>query len=426
MKNPNALRFILPALMLLSIAALNGYAIINVPGAVPASGCQSGAIMSTDQFTTTGFSQVRTVGPDDVAPAGAWVIADEIVPTTSVVPTPNCPGPLPIPDAFPLRVAALKLTPTIGSWQDADIVELQLIQDMNCDALYDPGVDLVMQTKSGQELRQGASVSFINGPASPLFVVGPAFAAPTFCAPFLGAQGIMVVVKIGPNPVSGTQFGLSLEGLSVDIPGLGPSGFSSGFSSSQNAQGSSIRLQVIGGGTGGPLPPPPPPGPPPPGPPPPGGSTLKSYDKNTNCKLDDPEFFNLIDGWISNAVQNVLFFSGVDAWIGQTSVCTAAASAVSSVEALQLQGVALNLSPTLKMAQFEARGQGIAATQVEVFGLNGKRVYFGEASGAQLSWNLRASGGHLLANGTYLYRVTVRGRDGQTLQSDVKKLVIVR
>jgi hypothetical protein len=369
--------------------------------------------MSTDQFTSTGFSQVRTVGPDDQAPAGAWVIADDFVPVTSVVATPNCP--LSGIDIYPLRVVALKLTPTIGSWQDADIQEVDLIQDNNCDAQYDPGLDFTMQTKTGSELQQGKSVTFVNGPASPLFVVGGGM--PPACG--AGATGIMVVVKIGPNPLSGTQFGLSLEGLSTDIPGLGPMGFSSSFSSSRNPQGSSLRLQIIGGGTGGPSPTPTPTPHPIIVTPPPGGSTLKAFDKNSNCKLDDPEFFSMIDGWIASSVTNTLFFAGVDAWIGQSSVCTAAAAAA-------LQSVTLSMNPAMQTALFEAHGQNIDSMGLEVFSLNGQSTYSSEAAGSHLRWNLRAHDGQILSNGVYLYRVSVKGPNGQILRTEVRKFVVLR
>lgn len=68
-----------------------GYAYLSLPGVIPPSGCGVGAVLSTDQFTTTGFSNVRTVGPGDEAPAGAWVLVDDFVPSTSVIGATNCP-----------------------------------------------------------------------------------------------------------------------------------------------------------------------------------------------------------------------------------------------------------------------------------------------------------------------------------------------
>ena len=35
----------------------------TLPGVVPASACRVGAVVSTEQFTTTGFSNVRTANP---------------------------------------------------------------------------------------------------------------------------------------------------------------------------------------------------------------------------------------------------------------------------------------------------------------------------------------------------------------------------
>jgi hypothetical protein len=175
-----------------------------------------------------------------------------------------------------------------------------------------------------------------------------------------------------------------------------------------------FNITGSGGGSTGPAP-----TPTPTPTPTPGGSNLKAFDSNGNCKLDDAEFFSMIDGWIASSVSNPLFFSGVDAWIGQSSVCTAAAAAT-------LDGITLSLRPSPQTALFEAHGQNIASMDVEVFSLNGNRIYAGATSGSLLAWNLRASNGHPLANGTYLYRVIVRGANGEVTQSQVKRLVVLR
>ena len=399
-------------LSLILLTSSVGYAIISVPGAVPASGCREGSLMSTDAFTTTGFSQVRTVNPGEQAPAGSWVIADAIVPTTGVSGTPNCPLGPPGSDGLALRIIGLKLTPTISSWQAADIQKVELIQDNNCDALYDPGIDFVMQSRSGSELQTTGAINFVNGPASPLFLVGPAFAPPMVCAPMAGAVGILAVVTIGPNPQSGVQFGLSMEALAADVPGLGAAGFSSGLSNSQNKVGSSIRLQIIGGGGGGPLPGPPPPTP---------GGSLAGYDLNSNCTLDDSEFFRVLDDWLGNSASDDMFFDAVDAWINQTGICAVSASAV---EGLSLDSIVLSQSSN--HIALRALGNRIDSSTIEVFGLNGQSIYQAESVGSSLRWNMRTTEGQALSNGVYLYRVTVRSHDGAVLSSDIKKLVLVR
>ncbi|MBI1730540.1 hypothetical protein HY229_06595 [Candidatus Acetothermia bacterium] len=175
-----------------------------------------------------------------------------------------------------------------------------------------------------------------------------------------------------------------------------------------------FNITGSGGGSTGPTP-----TPTPTPTPAPGGSTLKAFDKNGNCKLDDSEFFSMIDGWIASSVGNTLFFASVDAWIGQSSVCSAAASDSRS-------GVTLSLRPSLQTALFEAHGLNIASVDVEVFSLNGTRIYAGTTPGSLLAWNLRTSSGQSLANGTYLYRVVLRDQRGTMTQSEVKKFVLIR
>jgi hypothetical protein len=412
MKRRNILKVLIPVLLFVVFLGATGYGIINIPGASPATGCREGALMSTDAFTTTGFSQVRTVGPDDIAPAGSWVIADAWTPTTGVVSTPNCP--LVGPDLNPLRVIGLRVTPTIGSWQQADIQKIELIQDNNCNADYEPGLDFVFQTKSGSELQSEGSITFVNGPSSPLFLVGPAFAKPAMCAAGAGAVGILAIVHIGPNPVSGTQFSLSLEATAADVPGLGAGGgaFSSGFSSSTNKTGSSIRLQVIGGGTGGPAPP----GPPPVS----GGSGLAAYDNNSDCVFQDSEFFGLIDAWLQEIIANTMFFLGVDAWIGQSNVCAAAVAASIEPE------FSVELNASINRAYFDVRGLDVTSSQLEVYALNGTQVHTQNSASNTLAWNLNSSENQPVANGVYLYRITAKTQDGELIQSEVRKLQVLR
>jgi len=75
---------------------------------------------------------------------------------------------------------------------------------------------------------------------------------------------------------------------------------------------------------------------------------------------------------------------------------------------------------------FLAEGQGIAGLEVEVFDLAGKRVFSSSAKGNKLDWHLQSNEGSLVANGVYLYVVTVKGYDGTEVKSEIKKLVVLR
>lgn len=77
--------------------------------------------------------------------------------------------------------------------------------------------------------------------------------------------------------------------------------------------------------------------------------------------------------------------------------------------------------------QFLVQGAGIQAMKVEVFGLSGERVFDSDfVSAHALNWNGLSREGTRVANGVYLYVVTVKGADGSVLRGEVKKLVVLR
>jgi hypothetical protein len=72
--------------------------------------------------------------------------------------------------------------------------------------------------------------------------------------------------------------------------------------------------------------------------------------------------------------------------------------------------------------EFTVQGAGIAETAVELFTLAGARLLTATAPGTRVTLSF-VNG---LANGVYLYVVTVRGWDGSTRRSEVRKLVVMR
>jgi hypothetical protein len=76
--------------------------------------------------------------------------------------------------------------------------------------------------------------------------------------------------------------------------------------------------------------------------------------------------------------------------------------------------------------RFEAQGYNIEGVQVQVYNLAGKQVFSAEAAGNSLSWNGLSSDGRRLANGVYLYVLTVKGTYGDIVQTKVQKLAILR
>jgi hypothetical protein len=153
-------------------------------------------------------------------------------------------------------------------------------------------------------------------------------------------------------------------------------------------------------------------------------NNLSAFDTNSSCFLDDPEFFAMIDGWVDGQVGDTLFFAGVDAWVAQTNVCNVVSG--SSVSALSIDAVSLETNIATSATTFVVAGQGIEGLNVEVLSLDGTTVFSQSAAGTHLTWNQSATNGAPVANGTYLYVVTVEGADGQTVTSEVGKLAVVR
>ncbi len=271
------------ALVLAGVSVGSYAALFQLPGVVPPSGCRDGAVLSTDQFTSTGFSNVRTARPNDEIVAGAWVVANNFTPDTSVIEPPNCEDfddpidPDDADDDLGLNLMAVRILPTIGSATEANVTEVKLVWDVNANALWDPLLDLVLMTKPGSVLDTQDGAVFFNGPQSPLAYLTDTEGGDDPChlgsdddnagagiEPDTGTNSrgefddeengcfiaLLAIVVIGDTPQTGTQFGLELEALAGDVPGttgISSATFSSGFSSSRNPQASNVRLHMIGG-----------------------------------------------------------------------------------------------------------------------------------------------------------------------------------
>jgi len=70
--------------------------------------------------------------------------------------------------------------------------------------------------------------------------------------------------------------------------------------------------------------------------------------------------------------------------------------------------------------------EDIATVRLEIFDVCGRKVFAEEAVGTSLRFHGLTRHGQPLANGVYLYRVTLQGVDGRLLRSEVKKLVVLR
>ena len=441
---------LLVGLLATFLLGVNGSAYLSLPGLIPASGCPTGAVLATDQFTTTGIPSSLTVSPNSTAVAGAWVLAESWVRTTSVVGAGNCPRPGSVvggfTDGWPLNVMGALITTTITNARDADIQEMSIYQDTNFNGRFDPGIDLAMgRTYTGADLDAGKAL-FSNGGASPIFVLGDVGNRCSLGSANRCAVSLLAVVKIGPNPVSGSDFALQLEAVAGDIPGAlpgGPAGgarVSSSFGASANPQGSNITLHIVGGaapgGPGGGTPPPPPT----PGPPAGGGSSLaQALDTNPrNNKIDDAELILATTYWSNGApvpgtggrtITDADIIRLTALWSTGAPIGGGGGSAPPppppSVAGLTFRAIEAQ-SLADRSVRLVARGQGIVSLEARVFTLSGRLVRTQVAFGHTLTFARQDNQGQSLANGVYLYIVTVKSADGQQISSEVKKLVVMR
>jgi uncharacterized repeat protein (TIGR01451 family) len=80
-----------------------------------------------------------------------------------------------------------------------------------------------------------------------------------------------------------------------------------------------------------------------------------------------------------------------------------------------------------RVIRFRAQGMGIAEISVHVFNLAGNAVFVSSwQQGTELDWPALTGDGRPLANGVYLYVISVRGWDGSLVRSRIQKLVILR
>jgi hypothetical protein len=76
--------------------------------------------------------------------------------------------------------------------------------------------------------------------------------------------------------------------------------------------------------------------------------------------------------------------------------------------------------------RFRAQGMSTRKLDVEIFSLNGKKIFAQSSTGNSLNWRLRDSMGRPVANGIYLYVVNAVDVQGKAIRSEIKKLVVLR
>jgi hypothetical protein len=170
-------------------------------------------------------------------------------------------------------------------------------------------------------------------------------------------------------------------------------------------------------------------------------SIEKALDKNDNNLIDDPEFMEAIDYWISGrevpgtgglTITDAKILELMRLWVSRRPISSSSAQSepiqTGRTEGLTVKEIKFFPNPikSTNTVVFRAEGSGIAGLKLEVFNLVGARVLEQEASGDTLKLYALDDKGRPLANGVYLYVVTVRGFNGEAIRSGVRKLVILR
>ena len=101
-----------------------------------------------------------------------------------------------------------------------------------------------------------------------------------------------------------------------------------------------------------------------------------------------------------------------------------------AVSAARAQAMAKTSPITLKTypnaISFHTQSSTTKHLSVEIYGLNGKRVFSSSTSGSRLHWRMSDEMGRPVANGVYLYVVSTRDEMGPLIRSEAKKVLVLR
>jgi N-acetylneuraminic acid mutarotase len=102
------------------------------------------------------------------------------------------------------------------------------------------------------------------------------------------------------------------------------------------------------------------------------------------------------------------------------------AGLIAATAAPRLEVQALSALQAGSRVIFSVQGSGIKAIELQLYELSGRRVLERSTVGQSLAMELLDQSGKPLANGVYLYVITVQGDAGENARSEVRKLVVLR
>jgi murein DD-endopeptidase MepM/ murein hydrolase activator NlpD/soluble lytic murein transglycosylase-like protein len=115
-----------------------------------------------------------------------------------------------------------------------------------------------------------------------------------------------------------------------------------------------------------------------------------------------------------------------DLWLSRRPVSSSSLRLITSETSLRREWGLLTRQLDRHSLEFIVLGFDVRSIRVEIFNLQGQRVFAEEAPNNRLTFRGQDSQGQRLANGVYLYVVTVRSHDGTIQRSSVRKLILQR
>ena len=112
-------------------------------------------------------------------------------------------------------------------------------------------------------------------------------------------------------------------------------------------------------------------------------------------------------------------------WSPIDAASAAQARATGRGDELDVRALQLG-APSLLERTLRVQGQGIAQVRLQVFDLSGRLLKEETSAGSQLRFSLTDPADQALANGVYLYVVSVQGLNGERWRSGVQKLIVLR
>ncbi len=161
-------------------------------------------------------------------------------------------------------------------------------------------------------------------------------------------------------------------------------------------------------------------------------------DRNGNGRIDTEEFLIAIDYWVSGeevphteqqekrVVDDELLFQLIDLWLEERPIETVGkrASAMEQERGRDELQVRSRVGSSSEI-YLVLDNPGISRMELEVFSLAGERLARGESGGRTLRLKLEDSSGRPLANGVYLYALTLQDLAGRVYRQ-VKTFAILR